>query len=272
MYTRIICPIDFSETAINAVEYAAQIAQKFSGKLFLLNVHPLISSELVAGNADALRETTSDNRKRLNNICSETNKSFQVACEAEVIVAYPRLEKMIEAAVQEKSMIVMGTSGIDDLYQYFFGTNTFNVIKKVSCPVWLVPEHTSYSPVLELVYACDIEKAKKYLNQVLVFAKQLNAKIHLLHVSKNDSDIPPEKYAALTGEIEKVLSANGINHSFEKIYSDDISDETNQYMVKKENSLLVMPVQDYTILETIFKKSHIKKISAIASYPVLFIH
>src|SRR5688572_5503695 len=112
MYNKIICPIDFSEAAMNAVEYAAQIAQKFSGRLFLLNVHPLLASELVAGSADALRETASDTRKKLNTICSDTNRTFQVACEAEVVVAYPRLEKMIEAAVEEKSMIVMGTSGI----------------------------------------------------------------------------------------------------------------------------------------------------------------
>lgn len=272
MYTKIICPIDFSETAINAVEYAAEIARKFSGKLFLLNVQPLLSSELVGGNADMLRDTAVDAQKRLAGICADTSRTFNVTCESEIVVAYPKLEKIINNEVKEKTMIVMGTSGIDDLHQYFFGTNTFNVIKKVSCPVWLVPEHTSYSPLTELVYACDIEKAKTHLKQVTAFAKQLNAKVHLLYITKNETSISQEKYTALTSEIEKPLSANDINHSFEKIYSDDIADGIDQYMVKKENSLLVMPVEDYNILETIFKKSHVKKISAIASYPVLFIH
>lgn len=271
-YTRIVCPVDFSAAAINAVEYAAKIAQKFSAKLLLLNVRPLLYTELVGGNADVLRENVGGTRNQLNDICTETNKMLHVSCEGEAVVSYSRLEKIIGNESTPGSLIVMGTNGVDDLYQYFFGTHTFNVIKSVKCPLMLVPEKVSYFTITEFLYVWDYKKPGVFIEQAVFFAKQFEANLCLVYVSKDKAIASEERYRAAVSEMEELLNTENIIYSFEYIYSEDVVEGIDQRMAKTENSVLVVSVQQETILELLFKENLIKKLSAAASYPVIFIH
>jgi len=272
-YTKIICPVDFSETAMNAVEYATKVAQKFSIELYLLNVKPILYSQLMGGNADTLRETVVESKKQLNDICTEANKMLHVSCTSEVIVSYSSIDKILTGkTTDEKKFIIMGTNGIDNLYQLFLGTNTFNVIQKARCPVLIIPEKVSYSSVTEIVYAWTYGKSEIYLEQALLFAKQFDANVHILYIGKSKNDIATTEYQTALNNIEKLLQENNIQYNIEHIYPDDIVTGIKKYMLKKENSILVIPVQHRNFIEIAFKSNPVKNISTDAAFPVLFVH
>lgn len=272
-YTKIICPVDFSETAMNAVEYATKIAQKFSIELYLLNVKPLLYSQLIGGNADILRETVVESKKQLDKICTEANKMLHVSCKSEVIVSYSSIDKIITGeTTDKKNLIIMGTNGIDSLYQLFLGTNTFNVIQKAKCPVLIIPEKTAYSTITEVVYAWTYGKSEIYIEQALLFAKQFEANICILYIGKSKDDITTPEYQTALQNIEKLLQEKNIQYSFEHIYPDDIANGIKKQMIKKENSVLVIPVQHRNFIEIAFKGNPVKNISTDATFPVLFVH
>src|SRR6185312_9854369 len=142
MFNKIICPTDFSEEANNAVEYAAKLAQVFTTKLLLLNVHqlPLVSSvALGEGISSSARESSAIAAERLKDTCNEVNKMFKVSADYEVDITTKSLSNALSAHGEDNTLIVMGTGGVHTLTEFFFGTNTYNVIKKAKCPVLFVP-------------------------------------------------------------------------------------------------------------------------------------
>jgi nucleotide-binding universal stress UspA family protein len=270
-YTQIICPVDFSETAMNAIEYAMNLAHTFSTELYIINIKPLLFSQFIGGNADKLRENVLEANRRLAPLCEEAKNKFHISCKSGVIVAHDQLEKIISDVLEEKNLLVMGTNGVDELYQYFFGTNTFKVIQRTMRPVLMIPEEVSYSNLKEATYVLTNKKSPIPLKQVIQFVTPFNAKIHFLYIASN-KEPSDNNYLSTINEVEKMLNQTNVRYDFESVYSENVADAIDEYMISKEDNILILPVLQYAIMEAIFKKNSVKKIATTASYPVLFVH
>ncbi len=275
MINKIICPVDFSSASINAVEYAARLAQVFEAQVILVNVQRIIMPEAVSmgeGIGAEARKNSLIVSKKLKDMAAETSLTFNISTTYEVEITVKAFEKNFSDADGNNAMIVMGTNGIDDVDQYLFGTNTYNVIKKTNCPVLVVPENATFGRMKKIVFAWDYSRRSNFSFSLLSqFMKAFNPQFVFLHVSKYPSEISIDVFRALRSEIIDVLG-NDSNVEFEQVFSDDIPESINGYMMKKKADMLSITFYNRGFISDLFHGTVTKDLSATAKYPVLVLH
>src|ERR1700733_3729234 len=127
---KILVPTDFSDTANQAVRYAARMAEKLSAKLFLFNVN---ESSLMINSDEALsldyKIIENEIRQSLNALALTLKKNFtlpEIEIRSNVGFFIPEIEE--EVKKENIDLVIMGTTGASVLKQFFFGTHAVSVI------------------------------------------------------------------------------------------------------------------------------------------------
>lgn len=269
---KILCPTDFTDTAHNAIAYAAKFAQATEAELILFNVQSVFDispTEIIKGHSEVVDSI----RTSLEAQALEVAKEFNISCYSEVQISNTPLSSIISDRGKEFDLIIMGTNGTDDLYQFFMGSNTYNVIRKSSVPVLLVPITCGYSAIDLVVYAYDyVYKGVPGLSQLTSLLGPFNSQVRVLQVldgsytREMDTDVK-EQQALLTDIFEDTLDI-----TFDLIHSGELDESIHRYVLRNEADLLALSTHHYSLIEKVFHKSLTKKISSIADYPVLVFH
>ncbi|MBK9637640.1 MAG: universal stress protein [Bacteroidetes bacterium] len=273
---KIICPVDFSKASINAVEYAEKLTQIFAGELLFINVQRIIpiteTASLSEGFVTNEKENSIVTADRLKALCMDAIKKYNISATYAVEVSTKSLAKNLAAFDADNTMIVMGTNGADEIYQYFFGTDTFHVLKSAKCPVLVIPENYSYRNIKKIVFAWDYSSKSKFSFSFMAdFMKAFNPQFIFLHVSKHHTEISLDVFRALHTEIESVLGKDN-RVEFEQIFSDNIPESINDYMIESNADVLSITYYNRGLIPDLFHGTVAKELSEIAEYPILVLH
>lgn len=271
---KIICPTDFSTVANNAVEYAAQVAKAANAELEMIHLEFLSPASPVYSGLEASKNVASST-ELLKKMCADIHDTFHINCHYKVEAVSDSIEYILSEAAAEDTLIVMGTNGMDDLYQDIFGTNTYQVLKKAKAPVLVIPEGAVYKPVNKIALAWDYSCNSKgsYL-QVKEMFRVFKPEMTLLHVSSEKTVVSDEVYSAMKEDVYSCLGTDE-NVSFARIYCEDpnaFADHMDEYMSEQDAELLAITFYDRGKLKNIFHGTIIKELSEIAWYPLLILH
>lgn len=267
---KILCPIDFSDIAQNAIAYAAKLSKSTGSTLKLVNVQPSraltvdTEKELVIG---AVAE-------RLEELAKEVRQFFKISCDTEVIQSPSLLSDAIVNSAGNFDMIVMGTHGVESLMEFFRGSNTYHAIRRSKIPVMLIPEGCTYSEIRSMVYAYDyLAERRLPLRQLRSWIKSLQCGLTVLQVNEEAvSEEVNDEMKELQYIIGEQWKDEGIDIRFDAIRSSDIAPAINSYIHRNESDILVLCTTHRNFIEDMFHKSVIKIITEIANYPVLVFH
>ena len=142
-FDRILCPIDFSDSSLAALEYAINMAEEADGRLTLFHVTELplaLTQEPFVADVglSRIREAAAnDARGRLQKLIPDEARTY---CTVNTAVVDGRAyRKILRQAAEEKTdLIVMGVHGRGALDLLLFGSTTHHVIRASSCPVLIV--------------------------------------------------------------------------------------------------------------------------------------
>ena len=151
---RILVPVDFSDCSLDALEYAAVVAQQAHASITLLHVLEPVSYGLDftighAGTREHVREVWT---KRLEELASAL-KITQVPVAAQLRGGLPSDSILDCAKTQPCDLIVMGTHGRRGISHALSGSVAEAVLRKAHCPVLTVrspkfgPGHSRVIPV-----------------------------------------------------------------------------------------------------------------------------
>jgi universal stress protein A len=145
LFKQILCPVDFSDCSMQALNYAMSLAQEADAHLTVLHVmaHELAVTEdayrAILMNdreslADFRRRREDDVRRRLKDAVPETVAAY---CHVETIVSSgkPSREILRIAVEQQSDLIVVGVHGRGAADLMFFGSTTNHVVREATCPV-----------------------------------------------------------------------------------------------------------------------------------------
>jgi nucleotide-binding universal stress UspA family protein len=265
MLKKIICPVDFSGAATNAIEYSAKLTRLFGASLKLVNVQAVgpvpVSLTVFSGITPGERDRVLLAAERLKETSVEVSKLFGVSCDYEVENKKDSLAETISSNASEHSLIVMGTNGADNLYQSVFGSNTFHVLKKANCPVLIVPENLMFSSYAKVLYVYSTEEKTELQNDFFdLFIKGFEAEISFLEI--NDRN----KTAA-----EAAGSSNDIPSK--KINAEYSAKTINEYIKVNPTDLVVLKSGFKTVNKAVsFHRKLMKDLCETASYAVLVLH
>jgi nucleotide-binding universal stress UspA family protein len=269
---KILCPTDFSETADKAVLYAAKMAQKTGAGLILFHVQSIwntIPSNLLWGKFITMKAV----KEHLDELSLEVSRVYKISCYGEVQTTSLSVCRIIEDTGNHYDLIVMGTDGPDTIYQFFFGSRTFQVARQVKVPVLLLPDGYEFQEIAHVVYASDyLHDPHVPLDQLIQWAESMKAKITILQVMKQPLSKQEEDKLIDAQLTLKKLYAERISLDFAIIYSDNPIEGINSYTSHNECDALAVCARDYTLLEKLFHKSVIRNLSATTQNPLFVFH
>jgi nucleotide-binding universal stress UspA family protein len=141
-FKRILCPIDFSPSALQALGFALDLARQSDGRVTLMRVVEWLEEEEPRASAhfnvpEYRRYVVDDTQERLRNVVAEESRTW---VEIDDLVVFGRAYREILRAAESKpaDLIVMGAQGRGGLGLALFGSTTQQVVRGAICPVLTV--------------------------------------------------------------------------------------------------------------------------------------
>jgi nucleotide-binding universal stress UspA family protein len=137
-YTRLLCPVDFSESSLAALRFAFSLAREADAQLTILHVFDWPpDDDLLVERFDVpefRRVVEEQARGRLQALVTDDER---VWCKPSTKVAYgkPYREILDVAEKEQTDLIVIGVRGRNPLDLTLFGSTTNHVVRRASCPV-----------------------------------------------------------------------------------------------------------------------------------------
>jgi nucleotide-binding universal stress UspA family protein len=142
-FRRILCAVDFSESSLDALAHAINMAEEANAQLTVLHVvefPPMLNVEptMPAVDLSRLREAAaSDGRRKLEELIPEEARTY-CAVDTAVVEGRAYREILRQATERLSDLIVMGVHGRGALDLLVFGSTTHHVIRASACPVLIV--------------------------------------------------------------------------------------------------------------------------------------
>jgi nucleotide-binding universal stress UspA family protein len=140
LFKRILCPVDFSETSLKALEYALALAKEADAEVLLMHV--------IEGLADLehWQQPTSSaiveylrlsEQQALTSLRTVVPKEAYTWCRPHELLVTGKPYEVILRTAQEQDvhLIVMGVHGRNPIDLMFFGSTTNHVVRAAACPV-----------------------------------------------------------------------------------------------------------------------------------------
>lgn len=259
--TTVIVPVDFSETSLNAANYACG----------LLRGHYGVTLTLYHGYSKASEENESvSNLERLK---TELMKIYPVniaTLSCHDVDFITGLEKT--ARHKNANLVIMGITGKSALAQTFFGSNTLKMAQTKACPVLIVPESARFGQMKNVMLASDFKDAYNTTPSVPIkaFLNMHHPKLHVVNVDKDHYVSLTEKYESEKQELRKLLEEFKPEFYFMRMF--DIDEALEMFARDRDIDLIIAVQRNHSFMDRLFKTSRTKRLSYHSKVPILVIH
>ena len=272
---RILIPTDFSDNAMNAIQYALELFKYERSEFFIMHAY---QDEIYADKALLTRDTLDEvtqivsNKSQLkleNTLKQIKGISPNPKHTYTTISAKNMLLDETDRIVDDENIdiIVMGTRGKTNDRKLTFGSYTLQVLKYVQCPVLAIPENYKYTQPKQILFPTNymIPYKRRELKLVCEMVTPYRAVINVLYISKsNKLSMRQEDNQDF---IKAELCKNSIN--FNTIKSDNITNAVYTYVKENKINMLVMVNTRHSFLENILFRSTIDEMSLFIDIPFL---
>lgn len=258
---RVIIPVDFSETSLNAARYAAQmLAGKEDAVAILYNNYdgPDDLDVCINYQESLKREFL---RAGVKNVECEREMS------GDLIENISRLAHTIRA-----TLIVMGITGKSAIRAAMFGSNTLKLIDRNLYPVMIVPPDAVYRGFRHAAFASDLRNVEDSTPAALISSvlEMFNPKLHIVHVNK-------EVYVSLPEDIQREKEKlgemfNKFQTEFYFITMNDFFQALDNFIKDYAIDVIVTVPKRQSNAMSIFKSTHTKRLAYHSHIPILAAH
>lgn len=152
---KILCPVDFSDLSLSALNAAIEFASTFQAELHLLHVFE--GYDAISLNPELAMNPMPEWLPKLRQLCHEKLAALpgaELAARCRAIVRAdregPAIHEILEYAAHEKiDLIVLATHGRTGLKHLLMGSVAENVVRSAPCPVLTIratSSHTKSAP------------------------------------------------------------------------------------------------------------------------------
>ena len=261
----ILAPVDFSDASINALWFAAELCKRAAARLLVATV---VQKEQNESNAIAVLNDTATN---VRSAFGPTLKVDSIAIAGELVPAVQQL-----VAEHHPDLIVMGTKGASGLKEILIGSNTVNVMAKVTVPLLVIPELARFEgflnrPQNQIVLATDLdeienEAALDLLKEVALLVNNPNVKVVSVRPKNTELDyIKKLQRDALLGLFSPEIESERVT-----VFSNNVMSGLNYYLEKDpETSLVAMIARDSGHL---IQRHYTREMASHTHLPLLVLH
>jgi len=268
----ILCPIDFSECALNALEYAAKIGEKYKAKLIVFhvlnkqdyqNISPLdldgrFQKEFVEQKLKSLQDAV-----LIESLPKGLKSCEVVISEGAIVQAILDFSQKINA-----NLIVVGTEGMNEFKEQVFGSRSSKMVMQTDRDILVVPRKAFFKRPRKLVYASNyVEEDKTAIKKVVQFAAFFDSEIDIVHVSSRSRVIDKALHKTMVEEIKPSISYDSVNYVL-KSFRDDLALGLENYLQLAKGDVLVTVSKRKDFFDQLFTKNLSRKMSYFITKPL----
>src|SRR5688500_6953991 len=182
--SKILIPVDFSETSMLAIRHGAHIAQATHAHLYLLhvvNTHFMSQNMFIPVVTLNQSDVETKASAKLQQLAEDIKKQYNVNIETITRSGTPASEVVRVAKEIAVSMIVMGTHGYSPLQEIMIGSVALKVITRSPAPTMVMSSEASHKRYRKIVLPIDnTVNSRQKVNYALEFAKRFSASVHAI--------------------------------------------------------------------------------------------
>ena len=132
----ILAPIDFSDSSLEALEIARDLATRYNSEVLLLHAVPVITDDAsILSESSDEKSLIEESRRQLDDLANQI-KQQGLQARATIGLANDAASEILRAAEAENvDLIVIATHGMTGLRHLAFGSVAEKVVRTASCPV-----------------------------------------------------------------------------------------------------------------------------------------
>ncbi|MDY8134912.1 universal stress protein [Aquimarina sp. 2201CG5-10] len=272
---KILIPTDFSENAMNAIHFALEL---FKYERYEFLIFHAYADEVYDDNTVVSRNTLEKLKKSIHEKSNEELKKILVNInkvspnprhQYKTISVFGTLIDVANDLVDQKNIdiIIMGTKGKTNDQKLTFGSNTFQVLRYVKCPVLTIPEKSSYKKPKQIVFPTDyrLPYKRRELKLLSTLTISFRSKINLLYITRfTNLSLRQQDNKAF---LESCFPNTELVHITEK--ADTIVAGINKFIKTQSADMLVMVNSRHSYLESMLYQSKIDSIGLNIKIPFL---
>lgn len=272
---KILIPTDFSENAMNAINYAINLFKYDVSEFYFMHAY---QDDIYADDAFLTRKTLDNvtaiaskkSEEQLKNTVKHADSlSHNPRHTYHIISSNSLLMDEADKIVDEQNIdiIIMGTKGKTNDKKLTFGSHTLQVLKYVQCPVLAIPKNYKYTQPKHILFPNNymIPYKRRELKLLCEMASPYRAVIDMLYISKSSKlSLRQEDNRDF---IKEELCKNKIN--FKTANSKHIVNTIYKYIKENQTDILVMANTRHSFLENILYQSTIDELSLNLDIPFL---
>jgi len=268
----ILLATDFSLTASNAADYAADMALALNADLVLLHTYqmPVIYLEgSLAVNEQEMKEDAEMKIERLRlELSIRTADKVNIRAELKPGNFFRELTRICDDI--EPYAVVLGSQGTSALDRFLFGSHVAYAMKHLRWPLITVPPNAKFNSIKKIGLAWDFKKLEDTspIDEILLLVKDFNAELHVLNI-RRDEEVDDELIFQSSLLKEMLQSVNPHYHFLINVDTDaGIIDFTEKCRI---DLLIVLP-RRHKLLHHLIFKSLSRQLVLHSHIPVLDLH
>lgn len=257
----VIVPVDFSETSLNAANYAAQLISGHYGVNMILYHSYSKASEA---------ESVTDSLEKLKSVLMKDHIVKMEVLAHEESDFVDGLEKA--ARHRKADLVIMGITGKSAIAQVFFGSNTLKMAERKVCPVLIVPESAVFSPIKNVMLTSDF---KNTLNTtpsepIKAFLDIFAPKLHVVNVNNEHYISLTEDYEAEKQELKKMFADYNPEFYFMRLF--DVDEAINLFAESRNIDMIIAIQKNHSFIGKLLSGSRTKTLAYHSKMPIMIMH
>jgi len=235
----ILVPTDFSIQAENALKVAAQIARKNNSAIYLEHSLNLPGNINDAGQTGTLPESLYFIRLAEKEFQKLLQRPYLADIDIHEAIGHGEIYDDIQEAVKEKEidLVIMGSHGLSGFKEMFIGSNTEKVVRTSRIPVLVIKNEHSHFEIDDFVFATDFsEECRIPFEKAQKFAKDMDAKIHLLYVNTPSGFTTSSEANTM---MQKFVKGIGVENYTLNVYNDTSVEKGILNFAREKNVQLI---------------------------------
>ena len=272
----ILVPIDFSATATNASNYALALAKQYGiNRIVLYNayqapvsVDPMVPTVQLL-DIDLMKKSSQEGLTQAKKALEHLNsKDIQIDTFSEYNILTGGINELCAAVSAD--LVVMGITGGGAVTETLIGSNAVSVSQHSKLPVIIVPPNSVFEKINKLVLACDFEQVEETtpMKPLTKLLEITGAELHVLHVNTPSKHIIDHSFENMI--LDRLLKEFSPTYHF--IENESFTAGINLFSEKNKIDLIITMPKKHGFFDSLFKKSHTKKLAFHSHLPLMVMH
>ena len=268
----ILVATDFSTAALNAANYAADMAKAINADLLLWHTYQMPVIHLEAPLAISEEEMKEDGEMNINRLrlqlLERTDNKVKITTEIKIGPFFRELKSSCESI--DPYLVVMGSQGTTAVDRFLFGSHVIHAIKHLPWPLITVPPAASFRSIRKIGLACDFERIVDTtpVDEIRSLVKDFNAQLHVLNIRRSEEF--EEDVLIQSALLQEMLEP--LNPKYHFLIDNDIDRGIIEFTDKNNIDMLVVIPKRHSLLHELVYKSLSKQLVLHSHVPILELH